>query len=198
MTNTSSKSLLFFGPSGAGKGTQVKLLMDKLNSIDDRGVVYVEMGALLREMVSEGTYSGNLTKQIIEQGALMPGFMPVYLMTQKFVHAFTGNQHIIADGAVRRPDQARAWHDAMEFYGRSNYEIVLMELSDKSIMERLLARGRNDDTEEAISKRIGWYHDEVKPLLSIFEEKGATIHHIDGEPTVPEIHADIVKTLGLA
>jgi adenylate kinase family enzyme len=73
MTDTPSKSLLFFGPSGAGKGTQVKLLMDKLNALDDRGIVYVEMGALLREMVAEGTYSGNLTKQIIEQGALMPG-----------------------------------------------------------------------------------------------------------------------------
>lgn len=198
MIETPSKSLLFFGPSGAGKGTQVKLLIDALNARDSRGIVYIEMGALLREMVGQGTFSGDLTKKIIEEGALMPGFMPVYLMTRKIVEQFTGNQHIIADGAVRRPDQARAWDDAMQFYGRSNYEIVVMELSDKSITERLLARGRNDDTIEAIAKRIGWYRDEVAPLLDIFKERGRTIHYIDGEPTVPEIHEAILRALSLA
>lgn len=197
MTDTQPKSLLFFGPSGSGKGTQIKLLMDVLNARDTHGIVYVEMGALLREMVGEGTYSGTLTKDIIEQGGLMPGFMPVYLMTQKFVHQFTGAEHIIADGAVRRPDQARAWDDAMQFYGRTDYEVVVMELSDERIMERLLLRGRNDDTKEGIAKRIGWYHDEVRPLLDIFTERGRTIHHINGEPSVDEIHQGILKVLGL-
>ena len=198
MTHGEPKTLLFFGPSGAGKGTQIKLLSDVLKGQSDREIIYIEMGALLRKMVEEGTYSGSLTKDIIESASLMPGFMPVYLTTKQLVNNFTGEEHIVADGAVRQPDQARGFDDAMKFYKRENYEVVVMQLSPESITKRLLLRGRNDDTEEGIHKRIGWYNEEVEPLLEIFKERGRTIHHIDGEPTVEEIHKNILETLKLA
>lgn len=193
-----AKTLLFFGPSGAGKGTQIKLLFEVLKQQSDREIIYIEMGALLREMVEKGTYSGDIVKKIIEEGGLLSGFMPVYLTTRQLVNNFTGQEHIVGDGAVRRPDQARGWDDAMVFYGRENYEVIVMQLSPESITERLLARGRNDDTEEGIQKRISWYQSEVEPLLEIFKERGRTIHYIDGEPTVEEIHKNILETLKLA
>ena len=197
MTKGEPKTLLFFGPSGAGKGTQIKLLFDVLKQQSDRNIIHIEMGALLREMVAEGTYSGNLIQKVIKDGGLLSGFMPVYLTTKILVLNFTGEEHIVGDGTVRRPDQARGWDDAMVFYKRENYEVVVIELSEKSIMERLLLRGRNDDTEESIAKRIGWYNEEVEPLLKIFKKRGRTIHYIDGEPTIEEIHKNILETLGL-
>jgi adenylate kinase len=198
MSGSEAKTLLFFGPSGAGKGTQVQLLREFLQTKSDRGVVYIEMGALLRAMVAEDTYSGKLTKEVIEQGDLMPGFMPVYLTTKHLVENFTGEEHIIADGAVRRPDQATGFDDAMVFYKRENYDIIVLTLSPESIMERLLLRGRNDDTKEAIQNRINWYQAEVEPLLAIFKERGRTIHYIDGEPLIEVVHQSLLKELNLA
>jgi adenylate kinase len=194
---TQPLSILFTGPSGAGKGTQVQMLIDALNKRDARGVVYIEMGALLREQVAAGGYTAGLTNDIVSNGKLMPAFMPIYLMTRRLVEQFTGEQHIIADAVVRRIPQAEAFDDAMRFYDRPNYHVVAMELSEESIVKRLMARGRNDDNEEKIRRRIAWYKEEVLPALAILESRGATVHHIDGEPDVETIHADILGKLGL-
>lgn len=190
-------TVLFFGPSGAGKGTQVQMLIDALKKRGDRGVVYVEMGGLLREQITEGSYTSTLTNEVVGNGKLMPSFMPVYLMTKRLVNEFTGKEHIIADAVVRRIAQAEAFDDAMRFYGRTPYHVVVIELSEASIVKRLLARGRNDDTEEKIHRRIGWYKEDVVPSLKILEERGALIHRIDGEPDVNTIHTDILSVLGL-
>lgn len=191
-------TVLFFGPQGAGKGTQVNLLMEELRKRDpQRGIIYIEMGRLLRDIASSGTYSGKLTNEILIAGKLMPDFMPVYLIVRSLIDQFTGNEHIIADGVTRRPNQTTAFDDAMQFYGRLDYHVIDLQLSEKESIKRLLLRGRNDDTEEAIRNRLGWHKTEVAPLLKILEDRGRNIHAIDGEPDVQAIHADILTKLGL-
>lgn len=190
-------SVLFTGPSGAGKGTQVQMLNDALKKREERGVVYVEMGALLREQVAGGGHTAQLTDDIISNGKLMPAFMPIYLMTKRLVEQFTGKEHIIADAVVRRIPQAEAFDEAMRFYGRGDYQVIAIELSEESIVKRLMARGRNDDNEEKIRRRIAWYKEEVLPALKILEDRGVIVHHIDGEPDVDTIHKDIIAKLGL-
>lgn len=191
-------TVLFFGPSGAGKGTQVQMLMDALKKREARDIVYVEMGALLREQVAGGGYSAGLTNQVISTGGLMPAFMPIYLMTKRLVEKFTGTEHIIADAVVRRTSQAEAFDDAMQFYGRTPYHVIVMELSEESTLTRLLARGRNDDTEEGIKNRLAWYKADVLPALEVLKARGAQIHHIDGEPDVDTIHQSVLAALNLA
>lgn len=195
--NADAKTILFFGPSGAGKGTQVELLKDFLSKQSDRKIVYIEMGSLLRAMVSKGDVTAQLTNDIISNGKLMPSFMPIYLLVQHLVTNFTGDEHIIADGVTRRAGQARAFDDAMSFYGRENYEVVAMELSAEATLERLLARGRNDDTEEKILRRLDWYNKDVLPALTVMEERGRNIHRVSGEGTIEEVHENILKALQL-
>ncbi|MAJ97355.1 MAG: hypothetical protein CMI56_01935 [Parcubacteria group bacterium] len=197
MNETKAKTVLFFGPSGAGKGTQVELLKEHLKKQSERKMVYIEMGGLLRGMVARGDLTGKLTNEIISNGRLMPSFMPIYLMTQYLVDHFTGQEHIVADGVTRREGQARAFDDAMVFYGREDYEVVSIELSSEKIIERLLARGRNDDSEEKIQRRIDWYNKDVLPALGVMEGRGRTIHRIDGAPEVEEVHQEILKALEL-
>ncbi len=191
-------TVLFFGPQGAGKGTQVKKLIEFLQSKSDRGVIHIDMGQLLRDMVATGSYSGKLTADIIENGLLMPDFMPVYLTTDALMKKFTGEEHIIADGLARRPDQTRAWDDAMQFYKRAEYRIIALELSEEESITRLLKRGRNDDTEAAIKQRLGWHKTEVEPQLEMLASRGRTIHRIDGAPDVETVHQDILKALQLS
>jgi adenylate kinase len=188
---------LFFGPQGAGKGTQVKLLIEALKKRSDRRVIHIDMGQLLRDMVAHGGHSASLTKAVIEVGKRMPDFMPIYLTTDALVKQFTGEEHLVADGLARGPDQTRGWDDAMAFYGRLDYHIISLELSEAESIRRLVARGRNDDTEDAIKQRLAWHKAEVEPQLEMLKARGRTVHRIEGEADVETIHKNILAALGL-
>ena len=188
-------SVLFFGPQGSGKGTQVKLLIEELKKRSDQAVIHIDMGQLLRDMVATGSYSGRLTAQIIEIGKRMPDFMPIFLTTNALVKNLTGTEHVVADGLARGPDQTRAWDDAMQFYGRADYRIVVLELSEEESVTRLMARGRNDDTEEAIKSRLAWHKTDVEPQLELLASRGRIVHRIDGGQSIDDVHAEVMKVL---
>jgi adenylate kinase len=190
-------TVLFFGSQGAGKGTQVKMLISYLKSQSDRGVIHIDMGQELRNLRDSGSYAGKYTGAVIDAGGRMPDFMPIYLQTQKVVENLTGAEHLIADGLARGADQTRGYDDMMIFFKRDNFQIINLEISDDVAVSRLLARGRNDDTEEAIRRRLAWTKTDVLPQLELLKSRGRTIHTIDGSPDVDTIHANILKTLGL-
>src|SRR5262249_32269781 len=151
-------TVLFFGPQGAGKGTQVQMLIDFLKSKSDHSVIHLDMGKEFRALRDTGTAAGKLTGEIIDEGHRMPDFMAIYVQTKKLVDNFTGAEHIIGDGLARGPEQAVAYDDAMQFLGRDkDFRIVNLIINDDTAIKRLLARGRNDDTEQGIRNRLGWY-----------------------------------------
>lgn len=191
-------AVLFFGVQGSGKGTQVKLLMEAIKARSTDAIIHIDMGALLRASLATGSVTGKLTGEIINIGKRMPDFMPVYLSTRAFAEGIvTNREHIIADGLCRGEDQTRGFDDAMVFYGRSNYHVISLELSDAEATKRLLARGRNDDTPEGIANRLAWYKTDVAPQLALMEGRGRAVHRINGDQSVEAVHADILKTLGL-
>jgi adenylate kinase len=192
-------TVLFFGVQGSGKGTQVKLLMEAIKARSAEAIIHIDMGALMRASIATGSITGKLTGEVINVGKRMPDFMPVYLATKAFADGIvTGAEHIVADGLCRGDDQTRGFDDAMVFYGRSNYHVISLDLSDDEAMKRLLARGRNDDTPEGIANRLAWYKTDVAPQLALMESRGRAIHRINGDQSVEEVHADIMKTLALA
>ena len=192
-------SVLFFGTQGAGKGTQVKMLMDFLKTKSGQNIIHIDMGAELRALRDTKSYAGVLTGNVIDRGGRMPDFMPTYLQTKKVAENIIDNtEHIIADGLARGADQTRAYDDTMKFFGRDDFQIVSLELSEESAVKRLLARGRNDDTEEGIRNRLSWYKSDVQPQLELLRGRNRTIHIIDGEPDVGTIHKNILTALKLA
>jgi adenylate kinase len=191
-------TVLFFGVQGSGKGTQVKLLMEAIKARSSEAIIHIDMGALLRASLATGSVTGKLTGEIINIGKRMPDFMPVYLSTKAFADGIvTNKEHIVADGLCRGEDQTRGFDDAMVFYGRSNYHVISLELTDAEATKRLLARGRNDDTPEGIANRLAWYKTDVAPQLALMEGRGRAVHRINGDQSVEAVHADILKTLGL-
>src|SRR5665213_2116986 len=119
-----SITVLFFGSQGAGKGTQVKMLVDFLKSKSDRGVIQIDMGQELRNLRDTGSYAGKFTGAVIDAGARMPDFMPIYLQTKTIVSNLTGSEHIVADGLARGPDQTRCFDEMMTFFKRDNFQII--------------------------------------------------------------------------
>lgn len=190
-------TLLFFGSQGAGKGTQVQKLIDYLKQKSDRGVIRIDMGQELRNLRDTGTYAGKLTGEIIDNGIRIYDFMAIYLQTKKLAENFTGEEHIIADGLARGDDQTRSFDDMMKFYKRDDLQILNLVISDDTAVKRLMLRGRNDDTEEAIRRRLAWTKTDVLPQLKLLGERGRRIHEIDGEPDVETIHKNILSVLGL-
>src|SRR3989344_9620567 len=135
-------TVLFFGSQGAGKGTQVHMLIDFLQAKGDRGIIRIDMGQELRNLRDSGTYAGKLTGEVIDAGVRMPDFMPIYLQTKKIVDNFTGKQHIIADGLARGEDQTRGFDDMMKFFRRDDLQIINLDISDETAVRRLIGRGR--------------------------------------------------------
>lgn len=191
-------TILFFGSQGAGKGTQVKMLIEYLGAKSDRGVIRIDMGQELRNLKDTGTYAGKLTGEIIDAGIRIYDFMAIYLQTKLLVDNFEGVEHIIADGLARGEDQTRGFDDMMKFFRRDTLQIINLVISDETAVKRLMARGRNDDTEEAIRKRLAWTKTDVMPQLELLKNRGRIIHEIDGEPGVETIHRNIILALGLA
>lgn len=193
-------TVAFFGISGSGKGTQAALLEDFLKEKDPtRGVVRPEMGNLLRAFIESGTSLAKYTSDIVHAGGLVPSFMPIYLLTGELNENFDGTQHLILDGTCRRPDQSRAADDMVRLWGRTNLQVLSLELTPESAKQRLIARGRADDAkDEAIANRFAWYKEHVVPAMDELEKLGWAVHKIDGEPGIEAIHKNILKVLGLA
>jgi adenylate kinase len=191
-------TVLFFGSQGAGKGTQVKLLMEYLQSKSDRKIIHIDMGQLLRDAVAAGGHTGKIIDYYLTNGMLVPDFFAIYLQTKKLVENLTdGEEHIIADGLGRTAEQARDIDNTMLFYDRHDVHVVDLRVSEEIAVERLIKRGRSDDTPDAIRNRLAWYRSDVLPQLEVFRDRGHKVHSIDGEPEEKIIHQNILKALGL-
>ena len=193
-------TVAFFGISGSGKGTQADLLERFLTDKGaGRGVVRAEMGALLRDFFKTGTPLAKRAQAIVDQGGLLPSFMPIYMLTTRLNPSFQGTEYLILDGVCRRPAQSELVDELVRFYGRDNLQSIVLELSPESAKQRLTARGRVDDaTDEAMQKRFAWYQEHVVPSIKVLEKRGWKTHYVNGELDIQTVHKEILSTLGLS
>src|SRR3989344_2645860 len=188
------QTIIFCGRSGCGKGTQAELIKKYLEEKDPaRKVIYAETGARFREFTARDTYTGKLTKEILAQGGLLPEFLPIWVWTGLFIDNYTGNEHIITVGLARRANESPVLDSALRFYKRISPDVVIIDVSDKWASDHLLGRGRYDDNQEEINKRLRWYEDNVVPAIKFFENNSDyyKIHHINGEQTIEEVQKEI-------
>ena len=74
--------------------------------------------------------------------------------------------------------------------------VVYLKVSDEWAIERLLGRGREDDTEENIKERLSWFYNNTFPAIEYLKnQSGHDYYEINGEQTVEEVHNDIIKCL---
>ncbi len=195
MTN---QTLIFIGRSGAGKGTQINLLKEKLINLTGKEVLYVEAGAEFRKFMQNGSYSSEKTKEIQNQGGLQPSFLSIWMWSDILVKNMKGDEHVVFDGTPRRMSEAKVLESALKFYGHEKPKVVFINVGSEWAKNRLIERGRADDNAESISKRMDWYEKDVTGAIEYM--KGNPYYEyleINGEQTIEEVHTEICKALAL-
>ena len=193
------QTFIFFGRSGSGKGTQATLLKEYIEKTDPkRKVLYVETGAKFREFMAKNNYSNGLAKAVIDSGGLLPAFLPVWLWTDFFINNLTGTEHLVLDGLSRRAIEAPVLDSAMHFYNRENPYVIVVNTSETWARERLLARGRHDDSVPDINRRLAWYKSDVEPTLEFFRHNSHyQFIEINGEQKIEAVHKELMSKLEL-
>lgn len=192
-------AVVFFGISGAGKGTQADLLARHLTEIDPKhGVLRVDQGALLRSRAAQADELGRRVRAIIAAGELVPDFIATSLLAEYVSHNFSSASHFVFDGVARYDLQARMFDELMVFFDRANYTIIVLELSVAEARTRLARRRRSDETTaEQTRNRFRWWVKQTLPAIELLEKKGRAVHRIDGALPVERVHKTILQRLGL-
>ncbi len=193
------QTFIFFGPSGSGKGTQARLLIDFLEKNNpERRTIYIETGRRFRDFITEASYTAKKTKEIIEVGGLLPEFLPIWIWSEYLIKHISGDEHLVLDGLSRRAHEAPILNSAMKFYERQKPFVISINVSRKWAEEKLLSRERGDDKIEQIEKRLDWFDKNVKPAMDYFKDNEFyTFISINGEQSVEEVHKEIMDKCGL-
>jgi adenylate kinase len=185
-------TFIFIGRSGSGKGTQAQELKSFIESNDQRLVTYVQTGQRFRDFTATDTHTASLARKVIEEGALMPEFLGVWNWSSIFVEQVTGAEHMILDGMPRRLREAHILDSAMEFYERQMPLVIYIDISKEEAKRRLLLRGRGDDVESEIDRRLAWFETDVLPVIEFYErDRKYNFIRVDGEKSVEEIQSEI-------
>jgi adenylate kinase len=168
--------VVLLGPPGAGKGTQAEILAKR------RSLTHISTGALFRDAVRDGSSIGREAKSYLDRGELVPDPIVLELIRERLPRA----GGFLLDGFPRNLAQAVALDDMLKGAGRKVDWVVCFELGERILMERLLGRGRSDDTADTIQKRLEVYRRETEPLISYYRERGK-LQAIDGSRTVEEV-----------
>lgn len=194
------KTIIFFGPSGSGKGTQARLLIEELRKRDqDKKVLYLETGEKLREFAEEASLTSHLTKEVLSKGELLPEFLPIWIWAEYLIRHISGAEHLFIDGSPRKLEEAHILDSAIKFYKRESPAIISIEVSDEWARARLMERGRSDDNEGEILKRLQWYDENVVPAINYFKnDPYYKFISINGERSIEDVHRDILSKVGLA
>lgn len=174
--------IVFFGPAGAGKSTQGKMIADAY------GWPWLSAGQLLRE-----THDNESLKTMQEGKLVSPEKVDDLIGDALLRYSDTDN--IILDGFPRQLVQAHWLVESRSVHGHSVDLAIVFDISKPELMKRLQARGRVDDTPEIIEERLRLYGQEINPILDYFTENGIRIVRIDASKTVDEVHGEVIKEL---
>ena len=190
-------TVIFIGRSGCGKGTQAGLLKDRINAseVNKRQILYVESGNHYRDFVRNKNFSSKLANEIYEKDELAPDFLGCWLWSSLLIEQLQEDMHLVFDGSPRSLLEAEVLTTALEFYRRERLTVIYINVSDKWSDDRLLARGRYDDSSlSKINKRLKWFDDKVVPAIEYLKKNPLyKFIEINGEQTVEQVHADIVS-----
>ncbi len=209
--------VILLGAPGAGKGTQAKLIVEKM------GIPQISTGDMLRAAVAAGTALGLQVKDIMTSGGLVSDDLIIALVKERIAQPDCAKGFLF-DGFPRTIPQAEAML-------RENVQIdrvIEIDVPDQDIIARLSGRRvhessgrvyhiehnppkvvgvddvtgesliqRPDDTEDTVRKRLQVYHDQTKPLVNFYQQQGGSnvYRNVPGVGSVADIGSKVLAAL---
>ena len=182
-------NLVLFGPPGAGKGTQAKILQDS------RALPQLSTGDMLRAAIAAGTELGKRCKSIMDAGDLVPDEVVVGIIAERFDQPDCAKGAVF-DGFPRTIAQAEALDRMLEARGKKINLVIELKVDDamlvgraeQRVKETIAAGGtpRPDDTPETLKNRLGVYYKNTAPLLDYYTKQGKVVT-VDGMAPIAEV-----------
>ncbi len=193
------KTVIFIGPQGSGKGTQIEKLKTVLEGRDRRRVVDIQTGRRFRALAAtQETFAEDKIAATLATGVLQPDFVTTVLWGRAMMDQLDDKSHLLIDGFPRTVGQIPDLEDAFVFFGRTNIEIINLQTPEEVVRERMNSRARADDTEHSIEERLRWYREDTLPVLDYFRNRPNTVvHDLEGTDTIDGVHAQILSALNI-
>jgi len=190
-------TVIFIGPQGSGKGTQIEQLKASLEAADRRRVVDIQTGRRFRALAAkQETFAENTIAASMNAGTLQPDFIVSVLWGQAMIDQLDPKSHLLIDGFPRTVGQIPDLDDAFTFFERGVIDVVNIATPEAVVRERMQERARADDSTESIEERLRWYREDTLPVLEHYRNRPNTrVHDIDGEATIEVVHEQIMQAL---
>ena len=186
-------NIIIFGPPGAGKGTQAKYLVKKLNNFQ------VSTGDMLREEIKKDTEIGKKIINYMNDGKFVEDEIVNKLLEKKIFDSKTMNK-LIFDGYPRTINQVKNLESLLEKSNQIIEHVFFLNVSKDAILKRVEKRKiiekRTDDDANTILKRYDVYMEITKPVLDYYSKKG-NFHEVDGSMGISDISQKIEEILNV-
>ena len=186
-------NIILFGPPGAGKGTQAKMICKKYN------LLHLSTGDILREEIRSDKLLANNVKEIINSGKLVSDEIIIGLIDKiisKNKNTYSG---YLFDGFPRNKNQAILLTSLLKKNEIKLNSVLLFDVNESVLLERILSRkeieGRDDDNEDVLTSRLKVYYDEAEPLIEHYSSHNL-LKKIDGIGEINEVNQRINLVLG--
>ncbi|WP_116041435.1 adenylate kinase [Amycolatopsis palatopharyngis] len=177
--------VVLVGPPGAGKGTQATALSEKL------GVPHISTGDLFRAHVGEQTPLGQEAKRYLDSGELVPDSVTNEMVRER-LNEPDAKAGFLLDGFPRNTRQAGVLGEMLAESDTALDAVIQLQVAEDVVVQRLLSRGRSDDTEDVIRRRQQVYASETAPL---FEHYSDILVTVDGVGDVDEVSSRVLDAL---
>jgi adenylate kinase len=176
--------IILTGVAGAGKSMQGKILAD------EHGYAWISTGEILRVLVT------GKRRQEMLQGKLLSDDEMIHLM-DKVLELIDTKQEFVLDGFPRTVPQADWLLEQVHKDRFALTAIIHLSASEEVVRERLLERGRVDDTDDAIAKRFSEYRETTLPIIDHLRQEGAKVCDIDAGQSPRDVHDAILECVDL-
>lgn len=187
MNRLSQPIMLVLGPQGSGKGTQAARLSAEY------GIPTVAAGDLLRAAVERGDELGQRVANLINNGILVTIDLWAAVVGAFLDQADLSKGYLL-DGVVRTKEQVEAFSSILRARSLGEPWVLVIDLPDAIAVQRLLKRGRHDDTEQAIRARLEWSRTQTEPVIEHYNALRRVVR-VDGDQSKDDVYAQIVAAL---
>ncbi len=175
--------LIFLGPPGAGKGTQAKILAESCE------IPHISTGDILREATDQGTPLGQKAQGYMARGELVPDDLILDLIRERLSQP-DAQKGWVLDGFPRNVTQAEFLDRLLQKLNQGCDRVVNLDVPDEELVTRMLKRGRQDDNETTIRRRLEVYRSQTAPLIDFYGERNSLVY-VDGNLPLEEVTSSL-------